>query len=230
MTGQDHTEAVPTTSADGETVELRPDTQGTHELAWSVDDAAEVAPWRRGSRLVWSALVALVVGITAALVFLGTTYFGNARSSRNIESSNKPTHAPSIVTITALPTSNTVQAAPLPTLPTVQAAPPAPAQPVPVFTAEQDQQFLRRIAIHNTISNPDWALENAHRYCVLVAEGISEAKAQKIAESESLTNHPVGNEVGIQNYSPWIVRTDASVDLEWDSLTTEAMVVYPGCR
>jgi hypothetical protein len=110
----------------------------------------------------------------------------------------------------------------------VATTPPPP--PTPVFTGAQDQQFLRRIGIHYTVTNPDWAIENAHRYCALVEQGIPEAKAQKMAASESLTNHPIGNEVGIENMSPWNGTASQAVDADWDSLTTKAMVVYPSCH
>lgn len=94
-----------------------------------------------------------------------------------------------------------------------------------MFTAALDQQLLSRLAIHYTITNPDWALENAHRYCVLVQQGIPTTKAQEMAASESLTNHPIGNEVGIEGNDPWTGTASGAVDAAWEALTTEAMVV-----
>jgi hypothetical protein len=123
------TEQAPTTAADGETTELAPAARTAAELAWSVDDdTAEVEPPHRGSILVWSALVALVVVIAGALIFLGITLFGSR-------------HSNPVAPLTQ-PTSSTVPvAAPLPAPSTVTVtaeAPPAPSVVAPTTTEHAD--------------------------------------------------------------------------------------------
>lgn len=110
------------------------------DLAWSSDDdTTEVEPPHRGSPLVWSALIALVVAIAGALIFLGTTYFGSHDS--------KP------VVPAAQPTSSTVPIAappPAPSTVTVTAeAPPAPSAVAPTTTtaslSDTDDAFLTQM-------------------------------------------------------------------------------------
>jgi len=125
------TEQASTTEASAETTEIPPAARTAAELAWSVDDdTADVEPPRRSSRLVWSALVALVVVIAGALIFLGITLFGSHHSN--------PV-APSVQ-----PTSSTVPIAapsspPAPSTVTVTAeAPPAPSGVAPTTTGHPD--------------------------------------------------------------------------------------------
>jgi hypothetical protein len=230
MTTEHHspdTEQAPTAAAgvtgvtpDELTTELPP---ANHAVAtpeaWSLDDNAEVDTEPPRSRLLSVGLVGLVVVVAGALIFLAATLFGSHHSKHVEPGPNRsaPLAAPPppAVTVTAPP-------------PT--AAPPAPTTAPMAFTAAQDQQFLRRIGIHYTVTNPDWAIENAHRYCELVEQGIPEAKAQKMAASDSLTNHPIGNEIGIENLTPWNGTASEAVDADWDALTTEAMVAYPSCH
>lgn len=216
MTQQDNTEAAPTAAAEPATTAIPPATHAAPELAWSQSDDDSEEPAHH-SRLVWSGLVVLIVVIAGALILFGTTLFG-AGSPKPVERSAKPAPGPRSPVAAAPPV-------------TVTAAPSPPAvPPAPPCTAAQDQQLLGRLAIHYTMTNPDWTLDNAHRYCVLVAQGIPEAKAQKIAASDALTGHPVGNDVGIESLSPSNGTASDDVDAAWDSITTEAMVVYPGCR
>jgi hypothetical protein len=97
---QHDTEAAPTAAAEraDETTDLPPATRADDEQA------------HRGSPLVWSALVALVVGIAGALIFLGTTYLGSG-SPKPVEPSAKPSTSapvaappPATVTVTPPPT------------------------------------------------------------------------------------------------------------------------------
>ncbi len=79
---QDHdTEAAPTEQASPPTTELPPASHAAASPeAWSLDDTADLDAPTRHSRLVWSALVALVVAIAGALIFLATTLFGSHKS------------------------------------------------------------------------------------------------------------------------------------------------------
>jgi hypothetical protein len=127
---QPDTGLAPTEQASAETAELPPATDAGPELAWSIDDdTAEVEQTRhRGGPLVWSALVALVVAIAGALIFLGTTYFGSHDSRRSEPSAkptpSMPTAAPSTVTVTAAPSSTWAEIPPTPT--TIALAPTEP--------------------------------------------------------------------------------------------------------
>jgi hypothetical protein len=240
MTEDNHdTELAPTAAAPTEenssvaepTTEIPPATHAAAELAWSLptddDDTepAEVEP--RHSRLVWSALVALVAALAGALIFLGTTLFG-AGSPKPVASQPTTTADtwPAILATvppTAEPPSSTVAAAP------TTIAPPAPPQ---TFTAAQDHQLIIRLAGQDdeSVMNPALVVNHAHRFCSLVAQGISAGKAQSVVAAQALADNPVGDQIGMQTNRVTAGTASAAVDAEWDTLTTEAMAVYTNCH
>jgi hypothetical protein len=162
------TEAAPTAAAElaDQTTELPPaDHAAATPEAWSLDDTGEVEPPSRTSRLVWSGLVALVVVIAGALIFLGTTYFGS-RDPKPVVPSAQPTSstvpvaapppAPSTVTVTAGPPA----AVPAPTPPAVE--------PTPVELTDADRQFISKLrngGIEYPFSNPGYPIGKAHAVC-----------------------------------------------------------------
>lgn len=96
MTEREHehdTEPAPTEAAElaEQTTELPPtnNVAATPE-AWSLDDTAEVEPSPPRGRLISAGLVALVVVIAGALIFLATTLFGS-RSPKSVEPTAQPT-------------------------------------------------------------------------------------------------------------------------------------------
>lgn len=166
---QEDTELAPTAAAElaEQTSELPPANHaGATPEAWSLDDTAEVEQTHcLGSPLVWSALVALVVVIAGALIFLGTTYFGS-RDSKPLVPSAQPTSstvpvaapppAPSTVTVTAGPPA----AVPAPTPPAVE--------PTPVELTDTDRQFISKLrngGIEYPFSNPGYPIGKAHAVC-----------------------------------------------------------------
>jgi hypothetical protein len=155
------TEAAPTEQASPPTTELPPASHAAPELAWSVDHTDDLDAPTRHSRLVWSALVALVVAIAGALIFLATTLFGSG-SPKPVEPKAQPT---TTVPVSAPPPPPpTVTVAPPPTV-TVTADPPAP----PPLSAT-DQQFLT--ALRNfglTFPDPEYAISHAHATCDFMA-------------------------------------------------------------
>jgi hypothetical protein len=166
MTEHEHdTEAAPTEQASAETTELPPANHAAadHVQAWSLDDTAEVEQAPRSSRLVWSGLVALVVVIAGALIFLATTLFGSV-SPKPVEPAAQPTTTvpvaapppPPPVAVTATP--------PPPPVTVTAAAPPAPA------LSSTDQQFLTTLQ-NNGLSypDPDYAISHAHATCDFMA-------------------------------------------------------------
>jgi Protein of unknown function (DUF732) len=154
------TESAPTAAAEP-TTEIPPATHAAAELAWSVDtEPAEVEPPSTTSRLVWSALVALVVALAGALIFLGTTLFGS-HDSKPVEQSAKPT--------------TTVQvAAPPPPAVTVTAAPPAPSTTVAAAPADRDAAFVAKVAPMLPPKYNDGLPTVAQDVCADIARGQSE--------------------------------------------------------
>ena len=178
----DHdTEAAPTEQASPPTTELPPANHAAPELAWSSDDdTAEVEAPYRGSPLVWSALVALVVAIVGALIFLGTTLFGSG-SPKPVEPSAKP--APS----TSMPVAGPP---PAPSTVTVTAeAPPAPSAVTPTTVAEltdADYKFISDLERDGmrpgTKDAAEFSVSNAHQVCTYRASH-DEATTQSYAAS-----------------------------------------------
>jgi hypothetical protein len=95
------TELAPTSAAElaEPTTVLPPANHAASPEAWSLDDTADLDAPTRHSRLVWSALVALVVAIAGALIFLATTLFGSG-SPKPVETKAQPT---TTVPVTAPP-------------------------------------------------------------------------------------------------------------------------------
>ena len=165
MTEDEHdTEAAPTEQASPPTTELPPANHAAAESvhAWSSDDTAEVEQAPRSSRLVWSGLVALVVVIAGALIFLATTLFG-FHNSKHVEPEAQPTTTVPVATPPPPPV--TVTATPPPPAGTVTAAaPPAPA------LSSTDQQFLTALQNNGlTYPDPDYAISHAHATCDFMA-------------------------------------------------------------
>lgn len=77
-------------NSDPETTVVESATTAAPELAWSRDDTAEVdtGPVKR-ARLIWAALVSVVVVIAAALIYLAATLFGIG-SPKHVEQSAIP--------------------------------------------------------------------------------------------------------------------------------------------
>jgi hypothetical protein len=93
-----------------------------------------------------------------------------------------------------------------------------------------DQQFLITLGSNDyTITNPGWAIANAHRYCTLVRQGSSEVQAQQTAAAEAISAHPLGNEVGIESKHPLPGSASAAVEADWNMLAITAAHVYPNC-
>jgi hypothetical protein len=199
--------------------------------AWSLDDVdgksggAGVTPDqpRRHGPIVSLGLVALVVGVIGCVILLGAALF-SWRTSKHAEPSHVPSPAPAR-TVAALPTT------PVATPPAPPPQPPPPT-PAPVFSAALDQQLLTTLkGKFYTILNPEWAIQNAHRFCELIQEqGVPAAQARQMVAQEALAAHPVGPEVGIESTYPLFTGNawDA-VQLDWEMLTSSAMTVYPHC-
>jgi hypothetical protein len=155
------TEAAPTEQASPPTTELPPASHtAASPEAWSLDDTADLDAPTRHSHLVWSALVALVVAIAVALIFLATTLFGSG-SPKPVEPKVQPTTTapvaappPPPVTVTATPT------------PTVTVTAPAPT-PVP---STADWQFLNAISDIAAAPSPAYAITHAHAVCSYAAQ------------------------------------------------------------
>jgi hypothetical protein len=161
---QDHdTEAAPTEQASPPTTELPPASNAAASPeAWSLDDTADLDAPTGHSRLVWSALVALVVAIAGALIFLATTLFGSG-SPKPVEPRAQPTTTVPVTAPTPSPPV-TVTATPPPTV-TVTAEPPAP----PPLSAT-DQQFLTALRTYGlTYPDPEYAISHAHAVCDFMA-------------------------------------------------------------
>ena len=194
------------------------------ELAWSLDDTDEAQPVRH-SRVVTAGLAALVAGVAATGIWFGSTYF-SWPASKHV--------APSSVPATSTPAKPAAAPPSAPPSATVTVTPPAPPPPPPapalVFSDALDQRFLITLVSNDyTITNPDWAIANAHRYCVLVQQGSSEIQAQQTAAADAISAHPLGNEVGIESKRPWPGSASAAVEADWNTLTTTAAHVYPDC-
>lgn len=217
--------------ADAETTQVPPPPRDEPGLAWSAaDDTDEVAA-NRHDRLIWAGLSMLVVAITAALVLLASTLFG-----RHATNNARPQSVPSPPVTTSVaaappsaPATMTPPSVAAPPLPSVQPPPPTPA---PVFSNALDQQLLTTLkGKFYTILNPDWAIQNAHRFCELIQEqGVPAAQARQMVAQEAVAAHPVGPEVGIESTYPLSTGNawDA-VQLDWDMLTSTAITVYPHC-
>jgi hypothetical protein len=159
---QDHdTEAAPTEQAEPTTV-LPPATHAAPELAWSVDDTAEVdSDSARRGWLVSVGLVGLVVVVAGALIFLAVTLFGS-HTSKPVEATTKPSASvaapppPPIVTVTPPPTVTVTAAAPTTSV-------------APVLSAT-DQQFLT-VLRNQGVSYPDpaYAISHAKAVCEFLA-------------------------------------------------------------
>jgi hypothetical protein len=141
------TEQAPTAAAEQAepTTELPPASHAAPELAWSVDDAAEVDSAPPRSRFVWAGLVTLVVMIAGALIFFAATLFGYGHS-KHVEPAAQPT--------TTVP----VAAPPLPPV-TATATPPPPPVTVtaaaPPATIRPDRTAqLRGTICHTTRNRP----------------------------------------------------------------------------
>jgi hypothetical protein len=162
---QDHdTEAAPTEQASPPTTKLPPANHGaaTPE-AWSLDDTADLDAPTRHSRLVWSALVALVVAIAGALIFLATTFFGSGPSKHD-EPEAKP--------------STTVPVAPPPNV-VVTAAPPAPTAVVPGLSV-YDQNFLSLMSQEGWGCTDNSGAEQCNKQMVSFAHQICSYSGQPI--------------------------------------------------
>jgi hypothetical protein len=189
------------------------------ELAWSHDDDTDVSQPNRHGRLMWAALAALVVAVTAALVLLVSTFFAHRHAN---------TATPQPIPPPPPPVTSTVAAAPAP--PTVT-PPPAP-QPTPAltFTDEQDQRLLSQLTAQDyTITDAAEVVQHAHRYCTLVQQGIPADNARQTVESEALSAKPVGDEIGIESrrfYPNEVARTDDA----WLDISRYAInAYYPHC-
>jgi hypothetical protein len=149
--------------ADAETTAVPPPPADAPELAWSVDDDTDESQPNRHGRLMWAALAALVVAVTAALVLLASTFFAHRHANTATPRPIPPPPPP--------PVTSTVAAAPAP--PTV--TPPPARQPTPAltFTDEQDQRMLSQLTAQDyTITDAAEVVQHAHRYCTLVQQGI----------------------------------------------------------
>jgi Protein of unknown function (DUF732) len=165
---QDHdTEAAPTEQASPPTTKLPPANHAaaTPE-AWSLDDTAEVDSAPPRGRLISAGLVALVVVIAGALIFLAATLFGS-RAPKPVEPKAQPTTTVPVAAPTP-PPAVTVTATPPPTV-TVTAEPPAP----PPLSAT-DQQFLTALRNYGlTYPDPEYAISHAHATCdFMVSHGV----------------------------------------------------------
>jgi hypothetical protein len=111
--------------------------------------------------VVWSALVALLVVIAGALIFLATTLFGSG-SPKPVEPKAQPTTT--VPVAAPPPPPPTVTVTPPPTV-TVTAEPPAP----PSLSAT-DQQFLTALRNYGlTYPDPEYAISHAHATCDFMA-------------------------------------------------------------
>jgi hypothetical protein len=209
--------------------ELTPTTEAPEvEQAWSLDSAADEQSadepaLRRHGRVVSLGLAALVAGIVGCVILLAAALL-TWNHSKQAEPSKLPAPAPT--TPVAAPPTTSIAAPPPPPLP------PPPATPAPVFSDALDQQLLTTLkGKFYTILNPEWAIQNAHRFCELIQEqGVPAAQARQMVAQEALAAHPVGPEVGIESTYPLFTGNawDA-VQLDWDMLTSSAMTVYPHC-
>ena len=195
--------------------------------AWSQDDpgveTSTADQPRRHGPIVSLGLVALVVGVIGCIILLGAALL-NWHTSKHAEPSHVPSPGP-ITPVTALPTTP-VAAQPPPPLP------PPPATPAPVFNDALDQQLLTSLkGKFYTIADPEWAIQNAHRFCELIQQqGIPAAQARQMVAQEAIAAHPVGPEVGIvSNYPLSTGNAWDAVQLDWDMLTSTATSVYPNC-
>jgi Protein of unknown function (DUF732) len=178
MTDQDNTEAVPTESAESDTTMLSPTTQSAFASAeaWSLDDTAEVESHDRSSRLVWSALVGLVLVVAGALIFLGTKYF-NPDRSQPVEPEAKPTPSespapPSTVTVTAEPPPAPSVVAPTTTV--VAPSSTAVAAPMPPNASDPDSIYLAKLAnagVPVPIPVANDLVISAHEMCAAKSHG-----------------------------------------------------------
>jgi Protein of unknown function (DUF732) len=185
------------------------------ELAWSLDDGSDEPqrqPWRNtwgivGAIAACSAVLAGTVGVTV----WGLWSHHNAPAVQPSTTTTAPPPTavappptaiatpPPTVTITATPPSTTA----LLTTITSEAAPTH--QPL-IFTAAEDQAFLRDQQAHGlTIQNPAMVLHTAHDFCRMLAAGESVDQA-----TENLIAG--GLEASVAPF-----------------LTSSAMLIYPGC-
>jgi Protein of unknown function (DUF732) len=149
------TEAAPTAAAAAElteqTTELPPANHpAASPEAWSLDDTAEVDSAPPRGRLISAGLVALVVVVAGALIFLATTLFGFG-SPKPVEPKAQPTTTVPVAAPTSSPPSTVAAAAP-----TTQ----APA------LSSTDQQFLSALrSMGLDYPDPAYAISHAHAVC-----------------------------------------------------------------
>jgi hypothetical protein len=177
MTDNDEhdTEQAPTTAADSETTELPPAKAAEIAHAWSLDDTTEPEPRApRQITLLSLGLIALVLVVAGALVFLTATLFNNHRP-KNAESRSQPIATapvaapPPPVTVTTTPTPVTVKAGPSATVP---APTPSAVEPTPVELTDTDRQFISKLrngGIEYPFSNPGYPIGKAHAVCAYEA-------------------------------------------------------------
>jgi hypothetical protein len=160
------TEQAPTAAAEqAETTTEMP--EASHAAAtpeaWSLDDTTDLDSPPRHSRLVWSGLVALVVALAGALIFLGTTLFGSG-GPKPVEPSAKP--APSTTLPVAAPPA-TVTVTPPPTVTLTAAAPTTSEAPVLSATDQQFLTVLRNQGV--SYPTPEYAITHAQAVCDFMA-------------------------------------------------------------
>lgn len=163
---QDHdTELTPTMQApEREQVE-----------AWSLDyeTANDESPGH--SRVVTAGLVALVAGVAATGIWLGST-FVTRPASKHVERSSVPTTTTTQPVAAPPPAPTTVTS-------TVTAAPPTTATPTP---EQRDAQFVALVAPKLPAKYRDGLPKVAQSVCVDIAQGRSES--QEVASF--FTRHP----------------------------------------
>ena len=166
------TDAAPTEQGSTETTELDSVKDVGQVQAWSVDDTNELEPDEpRRVSLLSVGLVALVVVVAGALVFLATTLF-NSHRSKPVEPKPQPTTTapvaappPPALTVTATPPPIvTVTAQPAPTS-TVAAAPTS----VVTTLSDTDEAFLEQMKGGGmsipTLDAAETTVTEAHQVC-----------------------------------------------------------------
>jgi hypothetical protein len=121
-------------------------------------DPTEVQKSEHG-RIVWAGLVTLVVGIVAAVIILGATFFGWPPAKHA-----EPTHVPA-------PSITATKPAPAPTtsggsMPTSEAA-----------TTVQDEQYLKWLRDNGVpVTLPNNAANVAHAVCIDMSNGVAKTQ------------------------------------------------------
>lgn len=167
----DDTQAAPPPD-DPETSVIDSDTVAAPEPshAWSLDDEPdELAPARHG-RIVWAGLAILVAGIVAAVILLGTTFFGwlplkhaEPRAIPATTTATKPVAAPPVP-------------APAPTA-TVTVTPTTPAALSP---EERDARFTALIAAKIPMKYTQGLPLVAEHTCEAIGQG--ESQQQRVSD------------------------------------------------